>query len=77
MIGRYQGAVNVRHACTDERPDGHIDSLNTECSRSLTRDLPHSLVISFLTKLELLNPFVINSFGVFSGIDISPDEHFL
>jgi len=27
VIGRYRGAVNVRHVCTDEHPEAHIDGL--------------------------------------------------
>ena len=27
VIGRYRGAVNVRHVCTDEHPEAHIEGL--------------------------------------------------
>jgi hypothetical protein len=27
VIGRYRGAVNVRHVCTDSHPEAHIDGL--------------------------------------------------
>ena len=27
VIGRYRGAVNVRHVCTDEHPEAHIKGL--------------------------------------------------
>jgi hypothetical protein len=27
VIGRYRGAVLVRHVCTDEHPEAHIDGL--------------------------------------------------
>jgi hypothetical protein len=27
LIGRYRGAENVRHVCTDDHPEAHIEGL--------------------------------------------------
>ncbi|MGB6017309.1 MAG: DUF4278 domain-containing protein [Nodosilinea sp.] len=27
LIGRYRGAENVRHVCTDEHPEAHVEGL--------------------------------------------------
>ncbi len=27
VIGRYRGAVNVRHVCIDQHPEAHIEGL--------------------------------------------------